>query len=328
MNCWSYLRISFFSLVAILSFATAGLSVAEDSEIIIDTIVASVDGKPISLQDVGKRLNPPRVLSSNDLSKDIEARSALDALIMEKLIVLEADARKLGVSNSEIEEYINEVATRNKLTRGAFEAALAQEHKSLDEYKKDLKVDILRSKLTSNYVRGAVSVSDGEVDAYIKEHPQYSSDSAKLRLRQIILRSDKHTEEEAKKILQEALDKVKSGEDFANLAKTMSESGEAADGGSLGLVAESDLTSAIFDAVFSLNPGEVSSIVKSPAGYHIFKVEERLAPSKSGDDKDSKQTNPIKEEVRKILYDQKVQEKMSTFFVNDLYKLHVVDKKI
>jgi parvulin-like peptidyl-prolyl isomerase len=316
----------FLALMTLTNIAFADNQLSANTEIVIDSVVASVDGKPITLQDVSKKLYPQREIAFKDLSNDVEARAALDALILEKLVLLEAETRKLGVSNSEIDEYINEVATRNNLTRGAFEAALAQENKKIEDYKRELKVDILKSKLTSSLLRGSVSVTEEEIDAYIKEHPQYSGNTAKLRLSQILLRLDKRSEEEAQKALQEVLDKIKAGESFANLARNISDGPEAAEGGSIGLVSEGDLTSDIFDAVFSLGVGETSKIVKTQIGLHLFRVDERIAAV--ADNKDSSEANPIREEVRKLIYQSKVQEKSSSFLISDLYKLHVVDKKI
>ena len=323
-----------FSIAASIAISMLPqVAFAEEQVIVIDAVAASVDGKPITLRDVSKRLVPARELTLKDIVSDPEAKTALETLIFERLILQEAESRKLGVSNSEIDEYINEVAARNNLSREDFEAALVAEKKSIDDYKNVLKIDILKSKLTSNYVRSAVSVTEEEIDKYIAENSQYSDDGSKLKLSQILLRADKHSEEEAMQILSEVLAKFKEGQSFSSLAKEFSEGSQASEGGSLGLVAEKDLSTEIFDAVFPLKTGEISEVTKTSAGFHLFYVDERIDAKSKNDDDDSEedsnsQPDPVREEVRKLLNDQKMQEKMSSFFTSEIYKLHTVDRKI
>lgn len=309
-------------LASVIISPVPGSGVLAAEEALIDAVVASVDGKPITLQDIARKLNPPRGLSLSQIQGDQEARAILEFLIMEKLILNEAEAKKVGVSNSEIEEYINEVAARNNLSREGFEAALAAENRNFEEYKRLLKIDILKSKLTANYVKSGVSVSEQEIDEYIKNNPELSKSGSKVKLRQILVRTENRSEEDAQEILEEVHDKLKDGADFKELAKKYSESPDAEDGGELGMLAEEDLSREIFDAIFQLDPGQFSGITKTPAGFHIFQLEERLVENDEGD------AGSLRAEVKKIIYDRKMQDKMAAFFSHEIYKLHTVDRKI
>lgn len=302
--------------------ASLHLPAYAQEEIVIDAIAASVDGKPITLQDVSRKLKSDHTLTLRELSSDPEARAALEYLIFEKLLLQEAEAKKVAVTNSEIDDYINEVAARNNLSREGFEAALISQNKNLDEYKQTLKLDILRSKLTSNFVKDSVSVSDAEIDAYLEVHPELSKSGAKVKLRQILVSTSSHDDEEAHKLILDIRAKVVAGENFVEMARAHSEGTAADEGGLLGVLAEEDLSREIFDAVFSLKDGEVSEIIRTPAGYHIFMVESRFVEDR--DDGNEK----VREEIRKSLLNQKMQEKMQGFFTTEIYKLHTVDKKV
>ena len=307
-------------LVALPVRATAA------KEVLIDVVLASVDGKPITLQDLEKRLPRAKDLSLQDLSVDPEVKLVLESLIMEQVILHEAEERKLGVSNSEIEEYIEEVARRNNLSRDGFEAALAAENKSLEDYKKVLKIDILKSKLTSSYVRGAVTVSDEEIDKYLETQPHLTKSGAKVKLSQILVTLEGKSEEDALEQAENIRALLKGGKNFAELAANYSEGREALEGGSLGIIAEEDLNPVIFDAIFSLSPGEISEITRTPVGFHLFRLDERLVDKSDSEGKNA--AAAIREEVRQMLLSGKMQSKMNSFFTEDIYKQHTIDRKI
>ncbi|MCO6430776.1 MAG: peptidylprolyl isomerase [Deltaproteobacteria bacterium] len=311
----------FLPSIAVLLPAWAPPALAQQ-EAVIDAVIASVDGKPITLLDVARQLRRPSTLSIDEVSSDPEARAALEFLILEQLILREAEAKKIGVSNSEIDEYINEVASRNNLSREGFEAALMSENKSIDDYKRTLKLEILRSKLTANFMKDSVAVSEQEIDAYLEDHPELTKSGSKIKLRQILIGRDSMGDGQARSLLESLKQKCEEGEQFAELARSHSESPEAAEGGSLGLLADEDLSRAIFDAVFSLKEGEVSEVVETAAGYHLFQVEQRIIENGQSD------SSRLREEIRKNLLNQKMQERMHGFFANEIYKSHTVDKKI
>ena len=82
-----------------------------------------------------------------------------------------------------------------------------------------------------------------------------------------------HPEAEAQKIAQGLLDQVKAGGDFAALAKKSSEDqGSAQNGGDLGCFAPGRMVPEFDDAVFALQPGQVSELVKTSFGYHVIRL--------------------------------------------------------
>jgi peptidyl-prolyl cis-trans isomerase SurA len=292
-------------------------------KIVLDAVVASVDGKPITLQDLAKRVK--RKVSFREISSDPGAQRALDELITERIILEESESKRYHVADEELEAYIDEVAQRNGMTRPQFLEALAAEGRSLDEYRHQIRIEILKTRLLSSQMRTSVAVTDQEVDEYLKDHAERSSVGAKVELRQILVSSQNRNWDQIKARLKEIVLKLDAGEDFDDLAEKYSDSSEGKRGGSLGELSVKDLNPAIFDAILSLEEEEISRPVQTPAGIHLFQLVKRIAAES---DKEIEATPEKREEARKLLERQKMEQKLTRFFTDELQKHHAVDRKI
>lgn len=292
--------------------------------IVIDAVIATVDEKPITLREVEQRLSTPKKLSPSDLHNDLDAQQTLDNLIAERILQAEATEKRVGVSDAEIHDYIEEVARRNQLSRMEFEHVLAKEGKTIEWYKRQVNNDILRTKIVSAMTQGGVSVSETEIDQYLEGRGTTNSSSPSLRLRVISVdHAGKNPEEIASKV-QKIQEKLESGAPFAKIATELSDGPNKDDGGLLGLIAEKDLHSEVFDAVFSLSPGAFSEPVITENATQIFFVEERFDTSSSGE---GSSNEAQREEARKIIQQRKTEERVSKYFAVDIYKNHVIDRK-
>jgi parvulin-like peptidyl-prolyl isomerase len=299
---------------------SSSFACAESQEPVLETVIASVDGNPITLFDLSKRISRP--LSIQDLTDDRAARSALDSLILEKVLEEEAKQKGIDVPELEVDQYVDEVAKRNNLPREQFISALMQTGSTESKYREQVRLEILKSKVTAASLRGGVAVTDKEVEEYLEKNKEALNQGPTLSLSQIILDSSKISKKEAISKLKKLIKQVENGESFSDLARKYSDGPEAKkDGGSLGAVAEKDLSPIIFDAVFSLDEGEVSDIVISDKGYHIFYVENK------NEDEDDIQEK-LRLEIREKLAREKLELKIATYVSEELMKLHSVDKKI
>jgi peptidyl-prolyl cis-trans isomerase SurA len=323
-------------LALILIMAVPAVAAGEPSaestnlprEVLVDSVIAAVDDKPIMLSELGSRLIPPRKLSLGEASKDQTVMTALDALIMEKLVEAEAQQKRVSASEAEVTDYIEEVARRNGLTQAAFQEALASRGQSLDSYKQQVKTDILKTKLASSIARGGTSVSESEIDEYLGAHSELRSDTASLTLRQILVSAEGRSADEMSQRVTEITAALESGESFAEVAQRLSDGPHAAEGGMLGTIAEKDLSSEILEAVGSVDVGSFSKPISGPQGTQLFLVEKRFSSGPAGQESDGSDTDARREEARRILQQQKAQARLSSYFVGELYKNHSVDKKL
>lgn len=121
-------------------------------------------------------------------------------------------------------------------------------------------------------------VSDAEVEAYYKEREKEFERPHRIRAAHILVRvpevGGSEAEQKSRAKAEEAIRRAKAGEDFAKLAREISEDpGSAGSGGDLGFVARGELHSSFEQPLFALKKGEISpEPVRTPYGYHAIKV--------------------------------------------------------
>ena len=319
-------RLFLHTIALVLSSLALALPLSAES-FFLDAIVASIDDKPITLSEVAKRMNPPQKLTLAAAKEDPAFGRALDIVILDHLVELEAVQRKVSVFEEEVNEYLKEIAKRNNLTQEEFIQALKRENRTEADYRQQVKGDILRSKLASSLSRGSAAISDTEVDQEIKKQHGTSTSGRMVTLRQILISTSQHSEESAEQAIKGIQERLAAGDKFDDLAREFSESPEKSDGGSLGTLAENDLAAEILDGINSLDVGDVSEIIHSAQGFHLFLLEDRTEAEEE-EQEEKTVTAEEREQIRAQLKQQKLENKMTEFFTTELYKLHSVDKKI
>ena len=310
----------FKTILTIVSIFQASFLLAEGLS--VNGIVATVNGEPITLNDLNERLGLPHKLSMQEAATSSEAKEALDQMIQERLISEEAKLRRVVVTDEEVEAYLDELATRNGLSREAFEQVYKEQKKQdISVFKKEIETQILKSKLAGDLIRGSSAVTDTEIENYIKDHPEYKHETSKIKLAQILLKGNDLTVVKLARKIHAQL--VEDPDLFEELAEKYSQSPEAENGGVLGELNEKDLDPTIFDAIFSLHEGDISSIILSPDSCRIFKVIERY--TESADEEITKKT---RDEVEQILKQEKLELRLRDYFNIDLFTNHFVDRKI
>jgi len=308
-------------LLGTLSPVLASEKAAVKKEILLDAVVATVNEKPITLQEVGQRMRPPSRLTEEELASNATAQQILEELILERTIEEEAHARNIRVNSADVENYISEVARLNNLSRSEFEEALAKENQDVAAYEQMVRAEILRTRLISELQQMGAPVSEEEVQERLSQHPALAKPGTKVALRQIILDTSNWEDKEAREKLTHIKELVVEGEkNFGELASQFSEGPEASNGGFLGIIAEEELSPMIFNAVFALDNGGLSDIIRSPGGFHVFQLERRFVDSEE-------ERQELTNTVRMAIQNEKIESNLQEFFSKELYKLHTVDRK-
>ena len=163
--------------------------------------------------------------------------------------------------------------------REALDASLAQMGSNYEQVTEMMReMDLVRS-LIEQKISPSVQVSDEDVASFYAENPEMFKNDAQVHARHIIFAAredaDAETVATAGANAEKARERAVAGEDFAGLAREVSEGPSAATGGDLGFFTREQMVPAFADAAFALEPGQISGVVRSPFGFHVIKVEEK-----------------------------------------------------
>jgi len=157
--------------------------------------------------------------------------------------------------------------------------------------------------LIRDQISPTIQVSDEEVKAFYDENPQLFEAEEQVRARHIIfnatLEADAQTVAEARAKAEAARQRALAGEDFAELARELSEGPTAPNGGDLGFFTRGQTAPQFSAAAFALEPGGISPVVRTDYGLHVLKVEEKRPAGKLPLD------DEVSEHVRNLLVQKK-----------------------
>src|SRR5215813_11377269 len=208
---------------------------------VIDRIVATVDGEPITLYELRSFSNfagqrgsfmPP------DAMKNLSDRDLLDVLIMNKLVDKEVESQGLRAKDGDIDNYIERIKAQGQMNDEQFAAALAKQGMTMEGYRRQVAKDIERALLVNREIGAHVNVTPQDVERYYKAHAGDFSQPEQVRVRHIFLPlSSAASAEEGRQVGQQIEDirkRALAGEDFATLADTYSQGSRPGEGGDLG----------------------------------------------------------------------------------------------
>jgi parvulin-like peptidyl-prolyl isomerase len=236
-------------------------------------LVAEVNGKPITAAVFNEkysrftlRFHVPVAESPNSVSE--LKLGFLNKLIETELLLQEAEVRGLTVTDEELDREISHL--KEDYPKDTLNEALERIGLKLEEWKEDRKEKLLIDKLIKREIDSVIHVSDDEIREYYNANKDEFQQPLMVRARQIVVA----TEEEASALRT----RLVRGEDFAETARLHSLSPDAQSGGDLGVFAKGQMPEEFDEIVFRYRVGSISKVVKSPYGYHIFKVEDRMRP--------------------------------------------------
>src|SRR5210317_183233 len=128
-----------------------------------------------------------------------------------------------------------------------------------------------------------VTFDENELEKYHRRHLDQFEILEKIKASHILIKVDEGTDEtvraEKKAFAEKLLEEVKTGKDFAELARVNSDdAASAVKGGNLGYFTRGSMVKPFEQAAFNMKPGDISEVVETTFGYHIIKVEEYTEP--------------------------------------------------
>lgn len=249
---------------------------------VVDKIVVIVNNEIITQREIDRVLMPiyeqyQALYYGDELVKKLdEARKkVIEQLIEDRLILSEAKKLNIEVDERDVEARLADVKKRFS-SKEEFEHVLSGQGLALKDLTTRYREQMMTRGLIDRKVGSKVTVSPVEINRYYDEHMNEFIQPEGITLRNILIRPKKDlAPEKALDLANEILRRIQEGGDFALLAKEYSEGPNASEGGLMGYVKKGDLLPEIESVVFNLKDGELSGIIQTSLGYHIFKVEEK-----------------------------------------------------
>ena len=204
-------------------------------------------------------------------------QKVLDSLITRELLKQEVEKRGIKADEAEVNAQLE--AVKKGSSPEDFAKSLKQMNITEKELKDHIASQLATKKLIEMELGPKVVVTPQEVKAFYDGNPEVFKTPPMTRASHILVKVDKGAtaEEKAK-----ALDKIKgvqkrlqNGEDFAKVAKEVSDCPSKENGGDLNFFQKGQMVPQFEDAAFSLQPGQTSGIVETEFGYHIIKVTDK-----------------------------------------------------
>jgi peptidyl-prolyl cis-trans isomerase SurA len=218
----------------------------------------------------GVRLPPERELR----------RQVLDALIDERAILSTARDSGMRVDEPEVDRAIQSIADQNRISLATLREQLAAEGIDYLRFRANVREQIMIERLREREVYRRIQISDEDIDRLLAERRAELNADAEINIAQILVTvpegADATTVAVRRAVAAAALARVRGGEDFAAVAREISEDGNRERGGEIGLRPASRLPDLFVDAVRTLQPGELTpEPLRSSAGFHVLKLIER-----------------------------------------------------
>lgn len=289
-------------LSALLLFFAIILTSGPASAVIVDRIVAVVNDSIITMSE----LNAAKALAKDSLGSasdtdDVKLESTvLDGLIEQKLVKQASDRAGIEVTEIEIDKAIEDVKKNNRLTQDKLLLALASSGLTYKEYRHQIMEQLRQLKFVNQRFRSNILIKDEDLEEYYLQNIEKFHGPPSIRIRLLFFSNE--DEQLRDKRLKSVLASIKNGEEFAGLAKELSQGPAADKGGDLGYVETAEFDPAIVAAAAKLAPGEISGPLLSRTGVSIIQLVDRRIDR-------ARPLDEVRMEVRNNLFNKLLDEK-------------------
>jgi peptidyl-prolyl cis-trans isomerase C len=274
-----------FAIALLIAFAgIPGLASSNGCDVTkseFDKKIAAVNGVGITKRDFMWAFSSEeqRIITSGkpmsaEQTKELK-QTIFDQLVNRELLYQESFKKKIIVSELKVEEEFKKVSY---LMPQDIDLKSLKEEMDMDEthIKDEFRRVFAIEALIAQELPGDGSVTDTETRDFYDSHPEMFLVRGPVFARHILIKVEPDADEarkvDARKQLEAVYEKVKGGDDFAQLARHYSQGPSAPSGGIVGWVKPGRMVKAFEDAVFALDVGEISGIVETQYGFHIIKV--------------------------------------------------------
>ena len=271
------LRIATFILAGCLMAPSVAIAQAKPVGTPIDSIVALVDEDVILRSELNLAVLGivDRIRASGEAMPPM---NLLEGQVLERLIIRELQIQRalqtgIRVSDADIDQAMVNLAQQNGISLQQLRQVIENDGEDFSEFRRNIGDELMTERLRQRIVSSMDPISDTEIDILLASEDvtggEYNGSHIMVGLQ------DGSTPAQIKVAQDEADDiyeRLSIGLDFASAAISYSDSQEALEGGLVGWRDLNSVPAFFADALRDLSPGEFTQPIRSPAGFHLIKV--------------------------------------------------------
>lgn len=255
---------------------------------VIDSVVAVVNDDVITRQELNERLS----LVVKQLQKQgtpLPAPETLEKQVLERMIIdmLQAQFASengIRVDDTQLDLTITRIAQQNNFPSLAdFRAKLESEGVDFRKFREEIRSEVISTRLREREVESKLIISDAEVDNYLANKAKMGGGAEEFHLAHILVVVPEQASAEkiqaARDKAERAMAQLGGGADFAQVAAGSSDANDAMRGGDLGWRPGDRIPPLFMNELQKLQPGQTTAVLRSPSGFHIFKLVEKRSGS-------------------------------------------------
>ncbi len=242
------------------------IAIVEDDVVLERELAEEVRGIVNKLQANNVMIPPPFILR----------KQVLERIIIEKLQPQMAEKSGIRVSDEMLRASVTEIAQRNNMTLEQFRHELESQGMLFEAFEESVRNEIIINQLRAREISTRIKVTDREVDHYLETQGATVQESVEYHLGHILIAlpeaASSSAIQSARTKAEDVVDKLRQGEDFKKMAISVSDGGNALQGGDLGWRSLNQVPTIFVDSVSKMGRGDVADVIRSPSGFHIIKM--------------------------------------------------------
>lgn len=255
---------------------------------VIDSVVAVVNDDVITRRELDDRLRVV-VRQLQKQGTPLPAPDVLEKQVLERMIgdMLQAQFAKesgVRVDDIQLDLAMTRIAQQNGFpSLAGFRDRLESEGVDFRRFREEIRSEIISTRLREREVESKLVISDTEVDNYLANKAKMGGAGEEFHLAHILVMVPEQASAEkiqaARERAEQALAQLKDGADFAQVAAGSSDAKDALNGGDLGWRPGDRIPPLFLNELQNLQPGQTTSVLRSPGGFHILKLVEKRSGS-------------------------------------------------
>jgi peptidyl-prolyl cis-trans isomerase SurA len=275
-----FIKILLFTVL----LAAAGAMRSSAASEVVDRIVAVVNDDAISLYELNQMVRPyiEQIRSSQypleveqKLSFDVRSK-ILNQMIDQKLTDQELQKYNITVTESEVDKYIERMKSYNSLTDEMLQKSLRQQEISFDEYRGQIRKQLLRIKLVNREVRSKIVITREEVEAYYEAHKEEYAGEKKFHLQNIYVRlpssAGSFQQEQVQQMMASIHADLKSGQPPQAAVAAHADASPPPESSDLGMFKLDELAPQLQEKISTMQAGDFTPVLRADFGYQIVYV--------------------------------------------------------